>query len=168
MDEMKKLVDLLNDYAYKYYVLDEPVVADAEYDRLYDKLVAMEAETGVVLEDSPTRRVGGAPLSKFQSVKHLGRLYSLDKCQTKEAMTAWLDKLGEGDRIPACSVEYKFDGLTINLTYRDGKLVRAATRGDGVNGEDVTAQVTTIRCVPLTIDYKDPQSGSERDGKAQA
>lgn len=154
MDKMKKLVDLLNDYAYKYYVLDEPVVADAEYDRLYDKLVAMEAETGVVLEDSPTRRVGGAPLSKFQSVKHLGRLYSLDKCQTKEAMMAWLDKLGEGDRIPACSVEYKFDGLTINLTYRDGKLVRAATRGDGVNGEDVTAQVTTIRCVPLTIDYK--------------
>ena len=151
---MRKLVDLLNDYAYKYYVLDEPVVADAEYDRLYDKLVAMEAETGVVLDDSPTRRVGGAPLSKFQSVKHLGRLYSLDKCQTKEAMTAWLDKLADGDKIPACSVEYKFDGLTINLTYRDGKLVRAATRGDGVNGEDVTAQVLTIKCVPLTIDYK--------------
>ena len=154
MEDMRKLVDLLNDYAYKYYVLDEPVVADAEYDRLYDKLVAMEAETGVVLDDSPTRRVGGAPLSKFQSVKHLGRLYSLDKCQTKEAMTAWLDKLADGDKIPACSVEYKFDGLTINLTYRDGKLVRAATRGDGVNGEDVTAQVLTIKCVPLTIDYK--------------
>ena len=155
MDEMKKLVEQLNDYAYRYYVLDEPVVADAEYDRLYDKLVAMEAETGVVLENSPTRRVGGAPLAKFQSVKHLGRLYSLDKCQTKEAMTAWLDKLGEGDKIPACSVEYKFDGLTINLTYRDGKLVRAATRGDGENGEDVTAQVMTIKCVPLTIDFKD-------------
>lgn len=154
MDEMKKLVEQLNDYAYRYYVLDEPVVADAEYDRLYDKLVAMEAETGVVLENSPTRRVGGAPLAKFQSVKHLGRLYSLDKCQTKEAMTAWLDKLGEGDKIPACSVEYKFDGLTINLTYRDGKLVRAATRGDGENGEDVTAQVLTIKCVPLTIDFK--------------
>lgn len=154
MEEMKKLVEKLNDYAYRYYVLDEPVVADAEYDRLYDELVAMEKETGVVLEDSPTRRVGGAPLSKFVSVKHLGRLYSLDKCQTKEAMTAWLDKLGDGDRIPACSVEYKFDGLTINLTYRDGKLVRAATRGDGVNGEDVTAQVMTINCVPLSIDFK--------------
>ena len=88
MDEMKKLVDLLNDYAYKYYVLDEPVVADAEYDRLYDKLVAMEAETGVVLEDSPTRRVGGAPLSKFQSVKHLGRLYSLDKAVTEDELSA--------------------------------------------------------------------------------
>ena len=154
MEEMKKLVEKLNDYAYRYYVLDEPVVADAEYDRLYDELVAMEKETGVVLENSPTRRVGGAPLSKFVSVKHLGRLYSLDKCQTKEAMTAWLDKLGDGDRIPACSVEYKFDGLTINLTYRDGKLVRAATRGDGVNGEDVTAQVMTINCVPLSIDFK--------------
>lgn len=154
MDEMKKLVDLLNGYAYRYYVLDEPVVADAEYDRLYDKLVAMEKETGVVLSDSPTRRVGGAPLSKFSSVQHLGRLYSLDKCQTKEAMKAWLDKLSDGDNIPACSVEYKFDGLTINLTYRDGKLVRAATRGDGVTGEDVTAQVLTIKCVPLTIDYK--------------
>ncbi len=154
MEEMKKLVEKLNDYAYRYYVLDEPVVADAEYDRLYDELVAMEKETGIVLENSPTRRVGGAPLSKFVSVKHLGRLYSLDKCQTKEAMTAWLDKLGDGDRIPACSVEYKFDGLTINLTYRDGKLVRAATRGDGVNGEDVTAQVMTINCVPLSIDFK--------------
>ena len=154
MEEMKKLVEKLNDYAYRYYVLDEPVVADAEYDRLYDELVAMEKGTGVVLENSPTRRVGGAPLSKFVSVKHLGRLYSLDKCQTKEAMTAWLDKLGDGDRIPACSVEYKFDGLTINLTYRDGKLVRAATRGDGVNGEDVTAQVMTINCVPLSIDFK--------------
>lgn len=154
MKEMKKLVEKLNDYAYRYYVLDEPVVADAEYDRLYDELVAMEKETGIVLENSPTRRVGGAPLSKFVSVKHLGRLYSLDKCQTKEAMTAWLDKLGDGDRIPACSVEYKFDGLTINLTYRDGKLVRAATRGDGVNGEDVTAQVMTINCVPLSIDFK--------------
>ncbi len=154
MDEMKKLVDLLNDYAYRYYVLDRPVVADAEYDRLYDKLVAMEAETGIVLDDSPTRRVGGAPLSGFQSVKHLGRLYSLDKCQTKEAMKAWLDKLADGDEIPACSIEYKFDGLTINLTYRGGKLVRAATRGDGVNGEDVTAQVKTINCVPLSIDYK--------------
>ena len=154
MEGMKKLVEKLNDYAYRYYVLDEPVVADAEYDRLYDELVAMEKETGVVLENSPTRRVGGAPLSKFVSIKHLGRLYSLDKCQTKEAMTAWLDKLGDGDRIPACSVEYKFDGLTINLTYRDGKLVRAATRGDGVNGEDVTAQVMTINCVPLSIDFK--------------
>ena len=154
MEEMKKLVEKLNDYAYRYYVLDEPVVADAEYDRLYDELVAMEKETGIVLENSPTRRVGGAPLSKFVSVKHLGRLYSLDKCQTKEAMTAWLDKLGDGDRIPVCSVEYKFDGLTINLTYRDGKLVRAATRGDGVNGEDVTAQVMTINCVPLSIDFK--------------
>ena len=74
---MRKLVDKLNDYAYRYYVLDEPVIADAEYDKLYDKLVEMENQTGVVLDDSPTRRVGGAPLSKFVSVQHLGRLYSL-------------------------------------------------------------------------------------------
>lgn len=154
MDEMRKLVDKLNEYAYKYYVLDEPVVADAEYDALYDKLVEMEKSSGTVLEDSPTRRVGGNPLSRFESVTHLGRLYSLDKCQTKQAMTAWLDKLSDTDEIPACSVEYKFDGLTINLTYREGKLVRAATRGNGITGEDVTAQVMTIKCVPLTIDYK--------------
>ena len=154
MDEMTSLKDRLNNLAYRYYVLDDPAVSDAEYDALYDKLVALEKSTGVVLSDSPTRRVGGKPLSKFEQVRHLGRLYSLDKCKTREELRAWMDKLCVGGKMPRVSVEYKFDGLTINLTYRDGKLVQAATRGDGVTGEVVTEQVKTIRSVPLSIPYK--------------
>ncbi|MDY4592294.1 MAG: NAD-dependent DNA ligase LigA [Eubacteriales bacterium] len=155
MDEMRELVDKLNRYAYQYYVLDEPTIADVEYDRLYDQLLAMEKESGIVLADSPTVRVGGQPLSKFESVRHLGRLYSLDKCQSKEELRAWLEKLKNADgKLPTCSLEYKYDGLTINLTYENGELVRGATRGNGVEGEDVTAQVKTIKSVPLKIDYK--------------
>ena len=154
MDEMTSLKDRLNNLAYRYYVLDDPAVSDAEYDALYDKLVALEKSTGVVLPDSPTRRVGGKPLSKFEQVRHLGRLYSLDKCKTREELRAWMDKLCVGGKMPRVSVEYKFDGLTINLTYRDGKLVQAATRGDGVTREVVTEQVKTIRSVPLSIPYK--------------
>ena len=155
MDEMRELVDKLNRYAYQYYVLDEPTIADVEYDRLYDQLLAMEKESGIVLADSPTVRVGGQALSKFESVRHLGRLYSLDKCQSKEELKAWLEKLKNADgKLPTCSLEYKYDGLTINLTYENGELVRGATRGNGVEGEDVTAQVKTIKSVPLKIDYK--------------
>ena len=157
MDRMHELVEKLNEYAYQYYTLDNPTVSDVEYDRLYDELLALEKETGIVLDNSPTKRVGDVVLKKFQTVKHLGRLYSLDKCQTKEAMNAWLDKLiqANGKKMPLCSLEYKFDGLTINLLYREGKLVRAATRGNGIEGEDVTEQVKTIRCVPLSIQYKE-------------
>ena len=156
MDRMHELVEKLNEYAYQYYTLDNPTVSDVEYDRLYDELLALEKQTGIVLDNSPTKRVGDVVLKKFQTVKHLGRLYSLDKCQTKEAMIAWLDKLilANGNKMPLCSLEYKFDGLTINLLYENGKLVRAATRGNGIEGEDVTEQVKTIRCVPLSIDYK--------------
>lgn len=154
MDEMTSLKDRLNELAYRYYVLDDPAVSDAEYDAFYDKLVALEKSTGVVLPDSPTRRVGGKPLSKFEQVRHLGRLYSLDKCKTREELGAWMDKLRVAGKMPRVSVEYKFDGLTINLTYRGGELVQAATRGDGVTGEVVTEQVKTIRSVPLSIPYK--------------
>ena len=154
MDEMTSLKDRLNELAYRYYVLDDPAVSDAEYDALYDKLVALEKSTGVVLPDSTTRRVGGKPLSKFEQVRHLGRLYSLDKCKTREELGAWMDKLRVAGKMPRVSVEYKFDGLTINLTYRGGELVQAATRGDGVTGEVVTEQVKTIRSVPLSIPYK--------------
>ena len=156
MDRMHELVEKLNEYAYQYYTLDNPTVSDVEYDRLYDELLALEKASGIVLDNSPTKRVGDVVLKKCTTVKHIGRLYSLDKCQTKEAMEAWLDKLiaANGNKMPLCSLEYKFDGLTINLLYREGKLVRAATRGNGVEGEDVTEQVKTIKCVPLTISYK--------------
>ena len=148
--EMRQLVDLLNDYAHRYYVLDEPIVSDREYDRLYDELVRQEAETGVRLPDSPTRRVGGEPLKGFASVVHRNRLYSLDKAQTVEELRAFCARTGA----KRYTVEYKFDGLTLNLTYEGGKFVRAATRGNGVKGEDVTAQVLTIKSFPLVIPFR--------------
>ena len=154
MDRMQELVKKLNEYAYRYYVLDDPVISDGEYDKLYDELVALEKQTGVVLPDSPTIRVGDKPLSKFNQVVHRGKLFSLDKCQSKEEMRAWLDKLSVNGKMPLCSVEYKFDGLTINLTYENGVLTRAATRGNGEIGEEVTMQVRTIKSVPLSIPYK--------------
>lgn len=148
--EMQELVNLLNDYAHRYYVLDEPIVSDKEYDRLYDELVRMERETGIRLPDSPTRRVGGEPLKGFVSVVHRNRLYSLDKAQTLEELAAFCERA----KAPRYTVEYKFDGLTLNLTYEGGKFVRAATRGNGVKGEDVTQQALTIRSFPLTIPFK--------------
>ncbi len=150
-NEMRYLVDLLNKYSHEYYVLDNPTVSDIEYDRLYDKLKQLEKETGEVLFDSPTKRVGGEPISSFVKHKHISRLYSLDKSTTSEEMKAFVKKAGEDiDYI----VEYKFDGLTICLTYQDGKFVRATTRGNGVVGEDVTAQVLTIKSFPLSIKNK--------------
>lgn len=156
MERMQELVQKLNEYAYQYYTLDNPTVADVEYDRLYDELLSLEKASGIVLDDSPTKRVGDAVLKKFNTVKHLGRLYSLDKCQTKEALVEWIEKLKKLNRnkMPQVSLEYKFDGLTINMLYEGGKLVRAATRGNGIEGEEVTEQVKTIKCVPLSIDYK--------------
>ena len=155
MNRQRQLTDLLNRYAHEYYVLDNPTVSDKEYDVLYDELRALEAASGEVYPDSPTRRVGGEPIKGFEKYKHKHKLYSLDKCTTEEGLKSFLEKAGEvaGGEV-ACSVEYKFDGLTVCLTYEDGKFVRAATRGNGVEGEDVSAQVLTIKSFPLTIPYK--------------
>lgn len=157
MDErrMRELVDTLNDYAYRYYVLDEPIVSDKEYDKMYDELVALEKSSGTVLFDSPTKRVGGEPLKAFESHTHLHRLYSLDKCNSFDELRAWFEKIKQAlGYAPECTLEYKLDGLTICLTYRNGKLATGATRGNGETGENVTEQVTTIRSVPLTIPFK--------------
>ena len=153
MDRMRALVDQLNRYAHEYYVLDAPTVPDAEYDRLYDELKELEAETGVRLPDSPTRRVGGEPIKAFARHEHIARLYSLDKAVTEDEMNAFftrVSKAGEATYV----VEYKFDGLTICLTYENGVFVRATTRGNGTVGEDVTAQALTIKSFPLSISYK--------------
>ena len=155
MEKMRELVDLLNKYAREYYVLDNPTVSDAEYDRLYDELKALEKETGVILSDSPTRRVGGEPISAFNKHEHIKKLYSLDKATTEEEMFAFENRIKKiVDKEPEYTVEYKFDGLTICLTYEDGEFVRATTRGNGTVGEDVTAQVLTVKSFPLKIDYK--------------
>ncbi len=153
--EMRELVDLLNKHCYNYYVLDNPTISDGEFDKLYDCLVKMEKETGIVLDDSPTKRVGGEPIKEFGAYVHKKRLYSLGKCQSKEEFNEWLERVRkELGYLPKMTTEYKFDGLTINLYYKDGKLVTAATRGNGIEGEDVTEQVKTIKSVPLSIDFK--------------
>ena len=161
---MEELVKRLNETAYQYYVLDNPTISDGEWDRMYDELVRLERETGVVQPDSPTRRVGGAPLAAFEPHRHLSRLWSMDKAQSVGALKEWAaraEKLREeanraGADLPPLSfvVEHKFDGLTINLTYEDGRLVQAATRGDGEVGEGILEQVRTIRSVPLTVPYR--------------
>lgn len=154
MERVDYLIEKLNEYAYNYYVLDDPTVSDKEYDALYDELVRIEKESGIVKENSPTRRVGGAPLSSFSQHVHKHKLYSLDKAQSIEVFSEWLDKTEKAVGGGRYSLEYKFDGLTMCLSYMDGKFVRATTRGDGTVGEDVTAQVLTIKTFPLEIEYK--------------
>lgn len=152
---MRKLVDTLNKYAYEYYVLDNPSVPDREYDKLYDELQILEGETGVREQDSPTRRVGGEPISAFKKHEHIYRLYSLDKCVTEDELSAFDERVRKVVPDPTYTVEYKFDGLTMCLTYENGLFVRATTRGNGIVGEDVTAQALTIKSFPLKIDRKD-------------
>ena len=153
---MQELVDRLNTYARAYYVEDAPLISDGEYDALEAELIALEKETGIVLPDSPTHRVGGEPLEKFEEHRHLGRLWSLDKVRTLEGIREWMDRvkrllvLAED---PLYALEYKFDGLTINLTYENGVLVQGATRGNGVTGEAILPQLKTIRSLPLTIPF---------------
>lgn len=153
--EMREAVDTLNRWAREYYVEDNPTVSDKQYDELYDKLVKAEKQSGVVLPDSPTRRVGGEPVSAFEKHKHIERLYSLDKATSPEEMSAFFTRVEKiAGYLPPCTVEYKFDGLTMCLTYENGNFVRATTRGNGEVGEDVTAQVYTIKSFPLSIPYK--------------
>ena len=154
MEKMKSLVEQLNKYAHEYYVLDNPTVSDKEYDVLYDQLRKLEEQTGIVLDNSPTKRVGGEPISAFKKHKHIERLYSLDKSTSLEEMLAFDKRINKQGEELDYTVEYKFDGLTICLTYDNGKFVRATTRGNGIEGEDVTAQVLTIKSYPLEIEYK--------------
>ena len=153
---MQELVKRLNETAHAYYVLGEPVISDMQWDAMYDELTNLEKETGTVLPDSPTHRVGGEPLKGFEQHRHITRLWSMDKVQTIDALQDWIrrtEKLaGRGD-LPYF-VEYKFDGLTLNLTYREGQLVQAATRGNGEVGEAILPQAKTVRAVPLTIPYQ--------------
>ena len=115
--DMRQLVDYLNKTAHAYYVLDNPIISDMEWDRLYNQLLSMEKETGVVLPDSPSRRVGGEPLAAFRQHRHISRLWSMDKAQSREELDAWFDRTeklwAQEGSLPrlAYGVEYKFDGL---------------------------------------------------------
>ena len=158
MDEKKQRIDALTEelsrHIYRYYTLDDPVISDSDYDAMYDELLRLERETGYVRPDSPSLRVGGDVLDKFDKQRHLSPLFSLDKVRTKEELLAWETRAHKLSDADFCYiVEYKFDGLTINLRYEGGVLVSAATRGDGTIGEVITPQVRTIREVPLSIPY---------------
>ena len=155
-EQMRSIVDKLNAAARAYYYSAEPIMSDKDYDALYDALVRMEEESGVTLPDSPTHRVGAEALTAFEPHTHISRLWSMDKVQSVEALDEWVKRTEKlaGRTDLTYYVEYKFDGLTLNLTYRDGVLVQAATRGNGVTGEAILPQARTIRSVPLTIPYK--------------
>ena len=161
---IKELVATLNAASAQYYTSGESPLSDAEWDVLYDELLQLETATGVSLPDSPTGRVGAEPLKSFSQHKHITRLWSMDKVQSKDALAQWLlrcEKLHNqssesGASLPPLSyaVEYKLDGLTINLTYENGQLIQAATRGNGEIGEGILPQVKTILAVPLSISYQ--------------
>ena len=164
LKRMRALVDTLNETAYAYYVLDKPVIADAQWDALYDELLALEKETGRQLPDSPSLRVGGAPLEGFEQHRHLNRLWSMGKAQSEGEIREWdaraqklrTQAMEQGEALPPISycVEYKLDGLNLNLTYDGGLLVGAATRGNGIVGEEILAQVRTIRSIPTRIAFQ--------------
>ena len=153
---MEELIKEINKASYAYYVLDDPYISDMQWDRLYDELKALEQETGTVLPDSPTLKVGGTTLKGFEEHTHISRLWSMDKVQSLEELDAWILRT---EKLAGCEnlqyyVEYKFDGLTLNLTYEGGNLVQAATRGDGIRGEAILPQAKTIHSIPRTIPYK--------------
>lgn len=152
--EMQKLIKELNVHIRNYYVLDKPTISDVEYDRLYDKLQALERETGVVYPNSPSNRVGGEILKGFKKFNHDVPLFSLDKCNSYEELENFVIGVKKDFPDAEFSVEYKFDGLSIVVEYENGLFKRAGTRGNGKVGEDVTEQVKTIKSVPLEIPFK--------------
>jgi DNA ligase (NAD+) len=154
-----ELRDVLNRALIAYHVEDAPMMEDAAYDVLYDELVALEEEhPELVMPDSPTRRVGGLS-DKFQKVQHLEPMGSLEKVTTEEGLRKWDEdvrkRLGT-DAAVAYVLEPKIDGLAVNLTYEDGVFVRGATRGDGVQGEDVSPNLRTIKAIPLRLEGDAP------------
>ncbi|MEG1751986.1 MAG: NAD-dependent DNA ligase LigA [Clostridia bacterium] len=151
--EMQELVKKLNKYANEYYTLDSPTISDAEYDKLFDELLKLESETGIVLENSPTKRVGGELEKGFSKITHRFLVQSLNKCQSIEELELWIKDIKTQAPMATFTLEHKFDGLTIICTYKNGVLQQCATRGNGLIGENVTAQVETIKTVPKQISF---------------
>ncbi|MFK4297838.1 DNA ligase (NAD+) [Arthrobacter sp. GAS37] len=158
-EEYENLADLVRKYRYAYYQEDAPTVSDAEFDSLYRRLEELEAlHPELVSNDSPTQEVGGEVSAAFAAVEHLQRMYSLEDVFSLDELEAWVrkaeasvEKLGTAASRIAWLTELKIDGLAVNLLYRDGKLVRAATRGDGATGEDITHNVLTIKEIPRQL-----------------
>lgn len=152
---IRELIDIINEYNYQYYVLDNPTVDDSVWDKLYDELLRLEKETGIIHSDSPTQRVGDKVLAGFKRHTHLAPLWSLEKGNSIEDIADFCERcIKSADDDVSFMMEYKYDGLTINLTYDNGELVGAATRGNGTYGEEIFEQVKTIKSIPLSIDFK--------------
>ncbi|MDX9965702.1 NAD-dependent DNA ligase LigA [Sulfuricurvum sp. IAE1] len=152
--EYQNAVELLKKYSYHYYVLDDPITTDEEYDILYHKVVAYEHENpSHILADSPTQRVGDQPQEKFDKARHLSRMWSLEDLFNRDELDTWVNRITKVYGNVTFGCEPKFDGASLNLIYEGGRLSQAITRGDGVEGEDVTQNAKTIQSIPLSIDY---------------
>ena len=156
--EIDKLVKEINEHNYRYYVLDAPIMSDEEYDQLFRKLKELEVKYSYVLPDSPTRRVGAPPLDKFGKIKHTDPMLSLDNAFSHDEVLEFgqrVKRFLKSDAEVEYTVEPKYDGLAMELTFQKGLLVRASTRGDGYEGEDVTTNIKTIKAIPLKIEGVD-------------
>ena len=168
-DELESLRGAIDHHNYRYHVLDDPEIADAEYDALFDRLRAIEAEhPELVTPDSPTQRVGSTPQSEFGTVIHQLPMLSLDKCTTVEEIDAWnarcKTRLGTDAELEYCC-EPKIDGIAVSLLYERGVLTLGATRGDGTKGEDITANVRTVAAIPLKLRGRDVPATLEVRGE---
>lgn len=166
-ERYRQLLDELREHNYRYHVLDAAVIDDNEYDKLYRELVALEdAHPEIVDAGSLTRRVGGPVQSAFAPVPHRERMFSLDNAMSEDELDAWHDRLTSalGGSPDGYSCELKIDGLAVSLTYEEGRLVQAATRGDGAVGEDVTANARTIKSIPMVL-RGDPPAVLEARGE---
>ena len=156
MDRINELVKILNEASRNYYELDNPTITDQEYDDYYHELEQLEKKyPEYIRDDSPTKRVGGKIIDEFKKVTHEVPMMSLDDVFNEDEIRTFDTRIKKTIKNPHYVCELKIDGLSVSLLYKDGKLVRAATRGNGVVGEDITHNVETIKNVPLTIDYKD-------------
>jgi DNA ligase (NAD+) len=153
--EIEKLVKDINEHNYRYHVLDAPIISDEEYDRLFRKLKELEEKYRYILPDSPTKRVGAPPLDKFEKVKHTVPMLSLDNAFTHDEVREFdqrVKRFLKSDQNVEYTIEPKYDGLAMELSYKKGLLEKASTRGDGYEGEDVTSNIKTIKAVPLRIE----------------
>src|SRR5438105_2416371 len=155
-DRLNELRAAIRHHEERYYIHNDPDIADEEFDRLLHELERLEAEhPDLVTQDSPTQRVAGRPVEGFATVEHLVPMLSLDNAYNEDELRAFDERVrkgaGRGDAQMVYVAELKIDGLSLALTYEDGRLVRGATRGDGTRGEDVTANVRTIRSIPLSL-----------------
>jgi DNA ligase (NAD+) len=152
--DYQKKIKILKKWAVAYYVNDNPIATDEEYDKLYHEVLDYETKNlSEVAEDSPTKRVGGIVRDEFNKAEHIKRMWSMEDVFVKDEVQEWLNRTVKNIGITPYVCEPKFDGASMNLLYENGKLVRAITRGDGTVGEEVTDNVRTIRSVPLSIDY---------------